>query len=231
MNLKDPNVQKILLVVVFLVVASYLYFGTELLPFFYQVRKAKIETTEQAYVKLSADLEKARQMVGKLAELEAEYERLHEQWVSAQELLPVEQEMPDLLRQVTTAGVRAGVEFMLFQPTAPEVREEYKAYPVKIRVRGGYHQLGIFLSRLANLERMVNVSNLDLKAEKASAGDKKGKEDDRNTVVADFTLTAHTLLAASIEGDATGTAGNETVEGAENETVGGAEDETVQDQQ
>lgn len=199
MNLKDPNIQKILLAVVVLVVASYLYFGTELLPFFYQVRKAKIEAMEQEYGQLSAELEKARQMVDKLAELEAEYERLHEQWLSAQELLPMEQEMPDLLRQVTTAGVRAGVEFMLFQPTAPQIREDYKAYPVKIRVRGGYHQLGIFLSRLANLERIVNVSDLDVKSEKAGGDKNRKEEENRNTVVADFTLTAHTLLAGGVE--------------------------------
>ncbi len=199
MNLKDPNIQKILLAVVVLVVASYLYFGTELLPFFYQVRKAKIDAMELEYGQLSAELEKARQMVDKLAELEAEYERLHEQWLSAQELLPMEQEMPDLLRQVTTAGVRAGVEFMLFQPTAPQIREDYKAYPVKIRVRGGYHQLGIFLSRLANLERIVNVSDLDVKSEKAGGDKNRKEEENRSTVIADFTLTAHTLLAGGAE--------------------------------
>jgi type IV pilus assembly protein PilO len=198
MNLKDPNVQKVLLGVVVLIVVSYLYFGTQLLPFFYQVRKARVEAMEQEYTKLSADLEKARQTVGKLAQLEAEYDRLHEQWLSAQELLPEEQEMPDLLRKVTTAGVRAGVEFMLFQPGAPVVHESYKAHPVKVRVRGGYHQLGIFLSRLANLQRIVNVSELDVKsAARAAKGRKPGDNQTKNTVVADFTLTAHTLLGGA----------------------------------
>lgn len=191
MNLKNPTVQKVLLGVVSLVVVSYLYFGTQLLPFFYQVRKAQIESMEQEYAKLSADLEKARQMVGRLAQLEAEYERLHEQWESAQELLPEEQEMPDLLRKVTSAGARAGVEFMLFQPAVPVIHENYKEHPVKIRVRGGYHQLGVFLSRLANLDRIVNVSQLDIQ----SAGKTKEKTvEERNTIVADFTLSAHTLL-------------------------------------
>lgn len=198
MNLKDPTVQKILLGAVALIVLSYLYFGTQLLPFFYQVRKAEIQSLEQEYAKLSADLEKARQTVGKLAQLEAEYERLHEQWISAQALLPEEQEMPDLLRKVTTAGARAGVEFMLFQPGAPVMHTEYKAHPVKIRVRGGYHQLGIFLSRLANLQRIVNVSDLDVQsAVKAARGTPGKNEQGRNTVIADFTLTAHTLIGGA----------------------------------
>jgi hypothetical protein len=45
MNLKDPNVQKIMLGVVAVIVVSYLYFGTEFMPFFYQVRKGQIGTT------------------------------------------------------------------------------------------------------------------------------------------------------------------------------------------
>lgn len=193
MNLRDPNVQKILLAVVFVSVVSYLYFGTTFFPFCYPVRKAEIAQLEQEYGKLSADLEKARQMVDKLAQLEAEYERLHDQWESAQALLPEEEEMPELLRQVSTAGARAGVEFMLFQPASPIMKQDYKEHPVKIRVRGGYHQLGIFLSRLANMERIVNVSNLDVKSASRS-GRNANDADDRNTIVAEFTLSAHTLL-------------------------------------
>ncbi len=199
MNLRDPNVQKILLGIVVVTVVSYLYFGTKLMPFCYQVRKARIEEMEQEYAKLSADLEKARQTVGKLAQLEAEYKRLHEQWVSAQELLPEEEEMPDLLRKVTTAGARAGVEFMLFQPGDPQIQQEYKTHPVKIRVRGGFHQLGIFLSRLANLDRIVNVSELNVYATGKPSKSKKRNGKDRYAIEADFTLTAHTLYAGGVQ--------------------------------
>jgi Tfp pilus assembly protein PilO len=199
MNLRDPNIQKILIGAFALVGLSYLYFGTRLLPICYQVRRDRITALEQEYAKLSADLEKARQTVGKLAQLEAEYQRLHEQWESAQELLPEEQEMPDLLRKVTTAGNKAGVDFMLFQPTAVVVREDFKSHPVKIRVRGGYHQLGIFLSRLANMERIVNVT--DLKVNSAAKTAKGGKKDNADntggSVVADFTLTAYTLVSST----------------------------------
>ena len=79
MNLKDPKVQKIMLGVMSVVILSYVYFGTSFLPFNYPVRKAKIEALEKEYAKLNTELEKARKMVGNLARLEAEYERLHNQ--------------------------------------------------------------------------------------------------------------------------------------------------------
>jgi type IV pilus assembly protein PilO len=204
MNLRDPKIQKTIVVALALIALSYVYFGTTVLPFCYRVRKAKIAELEQEYTRLSAELEKARQMVGSLAKLEAEYERLHLQWESAQELLPLEEEMPDLLRRVTTAGNKAGVEFMLFQPKPPVVKDLFKEYPVAVRVRGGYHELGTFLSGLANMSRIVNVSDLKINAaatNKETKGKKSRTDSLAETVVADFTLSAFTL----IEG-----AGNET---------------------
>ncbi len=207
MNLKDSRVQKIMLGIMSATILSYVYFGTSFLPFNYPVRRAKIKALEKEHAKLSAELEKARKMVGNLARLEAEYERLHEQWLSAQELLPEAKEIPDLLRQVTTAGNKAGVEFALFEPQAPQPREFFSEYPIKLKVRGNYHQIGIFLSRLANMPRIVNVSKLDLKTadieQKVKGKAKtKGKEaatpnptvKSASTVEAEFTLSAYTLL-------------------------------------
>jgi type IV pilus assembly protein PilO len=193
MNLKDPKVQKIMLGVMSVVILSYVYFGTSFIPINYPVRKAKIEALEKEYTKLNAELEKARKMVGNLARLEAEYERLHDQWLSAQELLPEAKEMPELLRQVTTAGNKAGVEFALFEPLPPAPKEFFAEHPVKIRVRGSYHQVGIFLSRLANLQRIVNVSRLELISPAAAKGG-KGQVGSMRTVQAEFTLSAYTLL-------------------------------------
>lgn len=196
MNLKDRKTQKIIIVVLAAVAVSYVYFGTKLLPFCYPVRKARIAELEQESARLSAELEKARQMVGSLAKLEAEYERLHLQWESAQELLPLEEEMPDLLRKVTTAGNKAGVEFMLFQPKPAVVKDSFKEHPVAVRVRGGYHELGTFLSGLANMSRIVSVSELKVNAVGTSKDTKKKSRTNSldKTVIADFTLSAFTLI-------------------------------------
>jgi len=203
MNLRDPKIQKLIIVILAVISLSYVYFGTTVLPFCYGVRKAKIAQLEENYTKLSAEVEKARQMVGNLARLEAEYDRLHQQWASAQELLPQEEEMPDLLRKVTTAGNKAGIEFVLFQPKPPVVKEMFKEHPVSVRVRGGYHELGIFLTRLANLSRIVNVTDLKINAAAMNKDTKKSKVNNLNeSIVAEFTLSAYTLI-----------------EGAENETA------------
>lgn len=209
MSLKDPKTQKIAIGVVALVAAGYVYFGTSFLPFSYPARKAKIAQLEAEHEKLAAEVEKARKVVGDLARLEAEYERLHDQWLSAQELLPEEKEMPELLRQVTTAGSRAGIEFALFEPKPPIAREFHTEHPISVTVRGNYHQVGSFIGRLSNMDRIVNVSDMKLaqpkearNARKKTSTSKKKLEDQangtvsrsNNTVEASFTLTAYTLL-------------------------------------
>ena len=208
MNLREPKTQRIVFGVIGLAAAGYVYFGTTILPFNYPVRKAKIQALEAEHEKLAAEVEKARKVVGDLARLEAEYERLHDQWLSAQELLPEEKEMPELLRQVTTAGSRAGVEFALFQPGAPAQKEFHSEHPIAVKVRGNYHQVGSFLGRLSNLERIVNVSEVTMvepaesTIKKKTSTRKKKKNEvpandpvmrSNNTVEASFTLTAYTL--------------------------------------
>jgi type IV pilus assembly protein PilO len=195
--------------VIALVAAGYVYFGTSFLPFSYPARKAKIVQLEAEHEKLAAEVEKARKVVGDLARLEAEYERLHDQWLAAQELLPEEKEMPELLRQVTMAGSRAGVEFALFEPKAPVAKEFHTEHPIAVTVRGNYHQVGSFIGRLSNMDRIVNVSNMslgqpkELRVGKKKTSTSKKKVDDatknaasrtNNTVEATFTLTAYTLL-------------------------------------
>lgn len=210
MNLREPRTQKLVLGCFALVAAGYVYFGTSLTPYNYPVRKAKIAALEAEHEKLAAEVEKARKVVGDLARLEAEYERLHDQWLSAQELLPEEKEMPELLRQVTTAGSRSGVDFALFEPQATVAREFHTEHPIAVIVRGNYHQVGSFVGRLANLERIVNVSELALtqpnekRAAKRKTSTRKTPQDtapskesmarSHNTVEAKFTLTAYTLV-------------------------------------
>jgi Tfp pilus assembly protein PilO len=131
--------------------------------------------------------------VGNLAKLEAEYNRLHDKWIAAQGLLPRDKEVADLLKKVTRIGSQAGIDFLLFEPQPAIQREFITENPVHVKVRGEYHQLGIFLSKIANLDRIVNVSNLMVKPEDAKDGGKDSAV--RNyTIEAELTLTAYTLV-------------------------------------
>jgi len=202
MDFKNPMVQKTIVLVIFLAIVAYVYFFTQFMPFFFQPRKARIEALTADYEKISADLEKARKTVGNLEKLEEEYERLHEKWIAAQSLLPQEKEVAELLRKVTRAGNQAGVDFQLFQPQEPISKEFIVENPVKVRIRGQYHQLGVFLSKVANLDRIINVSNIYIKPVEQAQGPKDNKATRNFTIEAEMTMTAYTLLEGGEVSDA-----------------------------
>lgn len=190
MDIKDPQVQKTVIIGILLVMIGYVYFFTSFVPFFFQPMRSKTSTLESEYEKMSAELEKARKMVNDLARLEEEYERLHDKWVAAQSLLPKEKEVAALLRKVTRAGSQSGVEFELFEPQVPVQREFITENPVRVRVCGEYHELGAFLSKVANLDRIVNVSNLTVQPYEEIG---KKEVSRGHTLKAEMTMTAYTI--------------------------------------
>ncbi len=194
MDFKDPHLQKGVIIGIFCALIGYVYFFTSFLPFFRHPMGSKIESLSSEYEKMSAELEKARKTVGNLAKLEAEYNRLHDKWIASQGLLPKDKEVADLLRKVTRVGSQAGIDFLLFEPQDLVQKEFITENPVKVRVRGEYHQLGVFLSKVANLDRIVNVSNLVIKSvDKREGGGREDRVLRNHTIEAEMTLTAYTL--------------------------------------
>jgi type IV pilus assembly protein PilO len=185
MDLKDPKTQKTFIGIVLLAAVIYFYFFAPFLPFGFRAQAARYGELRQEYDKLTSDLSKARQMVNDLPKLRKEYEELHSGWLMAKELLPEQKEVASLLSKVTIAGQQAGVKFTLFKPMPPKDREYYIEYPVEVSVVGGYHEAAAFLSEIANLSRIVNVSKLKIVTYE--------KGDVEETVQATFVASAYTL--------------------------------------
>jgi type IV pilus assembly protein PilO len=79
--------------------------------------------------------------------------------------LPDKTEVPQLLNDITQAGLSRGLTFSVFQPR-PEGRGDfYATLPINLRVSGSYHQFGQFVSDLAALPRIVTVGNIQLSAQ------------------------------------------------------------------
>jgi type IV pilus assembly protein PilO len=192
-DVKDPKFLRWAAAIVLVAVALPLYFTSTMYPFTYASGKAEVAKLDAKHQALSRDLEKARLLVRNLERVEKEYAILHQQWEVAQALLPEKNEMPNLLRKVTAAGQQSGIEFTMFRPQNPLARGFYSDNPVEVRIEGGYHQTGVFLSRLANLNRIVNVSDLKI----SGMGD---KNETPFTLKADFILTAYTLDSAGVAG-------------------------------
>lgn len=200
MSLRDRRTQQILITSVAGAALLWSFFIADVLPFGYRRRAAEVAKMRGEYETVSAELEKARRTVSDLPQLEKENAELLQKWQEAQQLLPTEKEMSRLLTQITQAGEDAGVTFELFKPDTPKPQEFYNENPIEVKVSAGYHQLGIFLSRVANLSRLVNVSQLHLDGDEPKENEKNseaGRGD--QTLKADFVATAYSLRDEAAE--------------------------------
>ncbi len=89
-------------------------------------------------------------------------EQIEENFSDMVEQLPDETEVPQLLVDITQAGLARGLEFAQFKPGREERGDFYSTLPVDLSVRGSYHQFGNFVSDLAGLSRIVNIGNFSM---------------------------------------------------------------------
>jgi len=95
--------------------------------------------------------------------------------------------------------LQAGLEFELFKPEAELPAEFYAELPIKIKVTGRYHQFGDFISRVADLSRIVTLH--DFSIEPSTTVTNKNKAATNNLVMSVTAKTYRYLGEDEIEGE------------------------------
>lgn len=89
-------------------------------------------------------------------------DEMHQAFGTLLRQLPNKTEVPNLLVDITQAGLGRGLNFVLFKPDKEKPQDFYAELPINIKVTGGYHELGQFVSDVAALPRIVTVGNIDI---------------------------------------------------------------------
>ncbi|MCF7966492.1 type 4a pilus biogenesis protein PilO [Methylobacter sp. Wu8] len=76
--------------------------------------------------------------------------------------MPTKEELASLLIDISQTGLASGLEFRLFKPGAAIRKDFYSELPIDIEVIGKYEELGLFVSGLASLPRIVTVHDVNI---------------------------------------------------------------------
>ena len=76
--------------------------------------------------------------------------------------MPTEEELASLLVDISQTGLASGLEFKLFKPQTPILKDFYSELPINIQVTGKYEELGLFVSGLASLPRIVTIHDVNI---------------------------------------------------------------------
>ena len=153
--LKLPTKQKILILVLVSIVETAALIWFLYLPKYNELNELKVEIS-----KLENEINEKTRTANNLPKLKLEYEQLSQELLLALSELPNSKEIPSLLTSITSLGKSAGLDFLTFRPKPEVTKDFYADVPVDIVVSGSYFSVANFFAAVANLPRIVNITNV-----------------------------------------------------------------------
>lgn len=153
--LKLPTKQKILILILAVILEA-----AALVWFLYMPKHKELANLKVDLTRLQAEIDEKTRIANNLPRLQAEYDQLNRELDQALTELPNSKEIPSLLTSITTLGKNAGLDFLVFRPKGEAVKDFYADVPVDIIVSGSYFSVANFFAAVANLPRIVNITNV-----------------------------------------------------------------------
>lgn len=91
-----------------------------------------------------------------------EMDALEQKFQEALTQLPEKKDIEELLSQLSDVGKKSGLEISSVTPQGEAAEGFYSRIPISMAVSGNYNEVAMFLQEIANLRRIVNVSDLRL---------------------------------------------------------------------
>jgi len=146
------------------VVILFLMGGVIFLGYWFHTKDqlADLDSAVQKEEGLKIIFETKAKQAANLEAYEKQLEEMRESFGAMLRQLPNQTEVADLLVDVSQTGLASGLEFELFQPGSEVPKEFYAELPINIRVIGGYHEFGDFISGVAALPRIVTIHDVKI---------------------------------------------------------------------
>lgn len=113
-------------------------------------------------ITLKTDFEEKQSQLYHVPVYREQVQIMQERFVLLLKQLSEKNEMPGLLEEVSQKGAASGLRFELFAPQPKIIHDFYIELPIKISVVGTYSQLAVFVSRIAQMDRIITLHNFTI---------------------------------------------------------------------
>ncbi len=166
---KAPKGARIAIAVAPAVIIAILFVMLVYMPKTKEIKKLNTVISAQ-----ENEIAKNKTMAAKLDILKVENDKLIKELKELQEKLPEEEGVSTLIQQIAEMAVRADIDILTWKPEVKKAHPSgiVEEIPFSLTLAGTYHNLGSFFSSLTRLNRIVNVSDIQLgnpKAQKEEA--------------------------------------------------------------
>jgi len=157
---KIENLSKVQRIIIS--VGSFVVIAGIFIYFLYLPKYEKINSLKKQLTDLEQKLSTAKRNAADLKKFQAKMKEAEAQFNMAMKKLPETKEIPSLLTAISDSGQQVGLEFLLFEPKKEKKKEFYAEIPVAMSMRADYHNLAIFFDQVARLNRIVNITNIQM---------------------------------------------------------------------
>ena len=130
----------------------------------------ELERERATEVELRAEYSRKLQKAVSLEGLKKQREQVQQYVLQLEKQLPSKSEMAALLSDINQAGLGRSLQFELFKPGVESVKEYYAELPISVKISGQFHDMGMFVSDIAHLPRIVTLSNISISPKGAEGG-------------------------------------------------------------
>ena len=186
---KLPALPWYLRLVVFLAIGGVMYAG-----FWYFVTsgtRAETKTMDDEIAKLRPKNAQAAIVQQNLNNFKAAYKAREEEFAELQALLPEQRELTMVLKGIQDRARGNGLILMRFNPKEDLQQDNYSGKKIDVSVVSGFAGLRAFFEQLAQYQRIVSITNFELK--------QLEKQSLTKTVDARFDLTAYYVSSERLQ--------------------------------
>lgn len=128
----------------------------------YESRMPRLEQAQREEVELKSSFEQKQKKAANFDAYRQQLDEIETSFGTMLRQLPGQTEIPNLLVDISQTGLAAGLQEELFQPDAEIQKDFYAEKPIKIRLKGSYHEFGKFVSDIAALPRIVTLHDIEI---------------------------------------------------------------------
>lgn len=145
-----------------------------------------MEARQRRLATLKVDIAKGSTTANQLNQFRQQVSELEGRLESLKAVLPEQKDVADLLRRIQTLATQSNLAIRGFKPAPTVTKDLHAEWPIALQLDGTYHNLGMFFDRVSKFSRIINISNIDIRA--------KPKPEPNSTITADCVATTFVLL-------------------------------------
>ena len=186
---KLPTLPWYLRLVAFLAIGGLMYFGFRY--FVTNGTRTETKTMEDEIAQLRPKNAQAAIVQQNLNNFKAAYKAREEEYAELKALLPEQRELTMVLQGIQDRVKSNGLVLTRFSPKEDVQQDNYSGKKIEVSVVSGFAGLRAFFEQLAHYQRIVSVTNFELK--------QLDKQTPNKTVDARFDLTAYYVSSEKLQ--------------------------------